>query len=107
MKVEKLWIVRNTWLGDCLRSVVDTGNWSGISRESYTRSQNQGVPGQPGAINNEAIGLPDFGSPVKESRERVSIGSETRPDYVQSIYVRGMLIRDRGYVQWKICGSEE
>ena len=43
--------------------------------------------------------------PVKESCGRVSIGSETRQNYVQSIYVPGMLIRDRRYVQWKICGS--
>ena len=95
-------------LGDCLRSVVDTGNWSGISGESCTRSQNQGIPGQPGANTMmRQWGCPILDHLVKESRGRVSIGSETRPGYVQSIYVPGMLIRDRRYVQWKICGSEE
>ena len=31
-------------------AVVDTDSCSGISVESCTRSQNQGIPGQPGAI---------------------------------------------------------
>ena len=33
-----------------LSRVVDTGSCSGISVESCTRSQDQGIPGQPGAI---------------------------------------------------------
>ena len=36
-------------LWNCLSRVVDTGS-SGISVESCTRSQNQGIPGQPGAV---------------------------------------------------------
>ena len=46
---------------DCLRSVVDTGNWSGISVESCTWSQNQGIPGQPRVIRMmRQTALPDF-----------------------------------------------
>ena len=42
----------------------------------------KGIPGQPGAITDQAVGLPDFlDHPVKESCWRVSIGSETRPVY--------------------------
>ena len=49
-------------------------------------------PGHPwpawGYHNDQAVALPDFlDHPVKESRRRVSISSETRPVYVQSIYV--------------------
>ena len=78
-----MWIVvKHLW--DCLRSIVHTVNWSGISVESCTRFQNQGITGQPlGYYNDEAIALPeDFNHPVKESRRRVSISSETRPVYV-------------------------
>ena len=60
-----------------------------------------------GLITMRQWGCPILDHPVKESRGRVSIGSETRPDYVQSIYVPGMLIRNRRYVQWKICSSDE
>ena len=39
--------------------------------------------------------LPDFlDHPVKESRWRVSIGSETRPVYVQRIYVPSIWVWD-------------
>ena len=49
---------------DCLRSVVDTGNWSGISVESCTWSQNQGIPGQPGVIRMmRQTALPSGGEP--------------------------------------------
>ena len=34
---------------DCLRSVVDTGNWSWIFVETWNRSHNQDMAGQPGA----------------------------------------------------------
>ena len=33
-----------------LRSVIDSCNWSAISVESCTRYQNEGIPGQLGAI---------------------------------------------------------
>ena len=46
-----LWIVVKTLgCGTVVRSVVDGGNWSGISVESCTRSQNQGIPGQSWVI---------------------------------------------------------
>ena len=38
--------------------------------------------------------------PVKESHGRVSISNETRPVYVQSIYVPSILVWDWRYVQW-------
>ena len=37
----------NVW---CLSRVRNTANWSSVSRESFTRSQNQGIPVQPVAI---------------------------------------------------------
>ena len=37
--------------------------------------------------------------PVKESRKRVSISSETRPVYVQSIYDPGLWVWDWGHVE--------
>ena len=50
--------------------------------------------------NDQATGLPDFlDHPVKESRGRVSISSETRPVYVQSIYVPSILVWVWRYVQ--------
>ena len=50
--------------------------------------------------NDEAIALPHFlDHPVKESRGRVGINSETRPVYVQSIYVPSMLVWDWRYIQ--------
>ena len=52
--------------------------------ESCSKSQNQGIPGQPGAVmmirqlDCLAIRLPDFlDHPVKESRGRESISSDT------------------------------
>ena len=43
--------------------------------------------------------MPDFlDHPVKESRGRVSISTETRP--VQSIYVPSILVWDWRYIQW-------
>ena len=54
-----------------------------------------------GYYNDQATGLPDFFyHPVKESRGRVSISSETRPVYVQSIYVPSILVWDWRHVQW-------
>ena len=41
-----LWIVVKYLDVDCFRSVVNTGNQSGISVESCSRYQNQGIPGQ-------------------------------------------------------------
>ena len=38
--------------------------------------------------------------PVKESRGMVSISSEIRPVYVQSIYVPSILVWDWRYVKW-------
>ena len=61
-----MWIVVKTWLWDCLKSVIDTGNWSGISVENCTRSQNQGIPGQPGAITMmRQLHCLIFGSPYE------------------------------------------
>ena len=81
---------------DCLSRVVDTGSCSGISVESCTRSQNQGIPGQPGAIT---MSLPDLlDHLVKEGRRRVRIGREVGPVYVQSIYVPGPWVWDRRHV---------
>ena len=62
-------------------------------------------PGHPwpawGYYNNQATGLPDFlDHPVKESRGRVSISSETRLVYVPSIYVPSILVWDWRYIQW-------
>ena len=55
-----------------------------------------------GYYNDQAIALPDFlDHLVKESCRRVSIGSETRPVYVQSIYVPSLWVWDRRYIQWK------
>ena len=77
MKVERLRVVV---MWDCLRSVADTGNWSGISMESCTLSQKVWDN-----YNNAAAALPDFlDHPVKKSCGRVS--NETQPVYVQSIY---------------------
>ena len=51
--------------------------------------------------NDQAIALPDFlDHLVKESHKRVSILSETRPAYVQSISVPSMFVWDRTYIQW-------
>ena len=50
--------------------------------------------------DDQAMALPDFlDHPVKESHWRVSIGSETRPVYVQSIYVPSIWVWDRRYIQ--------
>ena len=52
--------------------------------------------------NDEAVALPDvLDHPMKESRGRVSISSETQPVYVQSIYVPSMLVWDWRHVQWQ------
>ena len=53
-----------------LRSVVDTGNWSGISVASCTRSQNQGIPGAM-TMMNQLHCLMFLDHLVKESCERV------------------------------------
>ena len=60
-------------------------------------------PGHPwpawGYYNDQATGLPDvLDHPVKESRGRVSISSETQPVYVQSIYVPSILVLDWRHV---------
>ena len=57
----------NIWLWDCLRNVVDTGNWSLISVKSFNCSQNQSIPGQSGNIimMRQLHGL-TFGSPYEE-----------------------------------------
>ena len=48
----------------------------------------QGIPGQPGAMTMiRKLDCLILDHPVKESRGRVGISSETRPVYVQSIYV--------------------
>ena len=53
-----------------------------------------------GYYNDQAMALPDFlDYPVKESRRRVSISSETRPVYVQSIYVPGLWVWDWRHVE--------
>ena len=73
-----------------LRSVVDTDNWGGIYIESCTRSQNQGIPGQPGAIRIALTDFPDH--LVKESHGRVNVCYETEPVYVQCIYFPCLLV---------------
>ena len=45
-----LWIAVEHIVVELFEKSVDTGSWSGISVESYTRSQNQGIPGQPGVF---------------------------------------------------------
>ena len=75
--------------------------WSGISDESCTRSQIQGIPGQPRAITMlRQLRCLIFGSPYEGDRGRVSISSETSPDYVQSIYVPRKLVWDWRNIQW-------
>ena len=55
-----------------------------------------------GLFDDQAMALLDLlDHLVKESRRRVSIGSETHPVYVQSIYVPRLWVWDRRYVQWK------
>ena len=77
------------------------GNWSAISVESCTWSQNKIIPSQPGAITRmRQLHCLIFWITVKESGGRVSISSETRPVNVQSIYVPSMLVWDWRYVQW-------
>ena len=51
MNVQMLWVVVNV-VG---LLVVDTGNWSWIFIETWNRSQNQDMAGQPGA--NRIMGL--------------------------------------------------
>ena len=64
---------------DCLRSVVDTGNWSWMFAETWNRSRNQDMAGQPGAkrIMDQLHRCISLDHPVKEScrRERV-LGSD-------------------------------
>ena len=62
---------------DCLKSVVDIDNQSGIFVESCTRSKNQGIPAQPGAIRmaRQLLYL-ILDHLVKESHGRLSISSE-------------------------------
>ena len=80
--------------------VVDTGSCRGISVESCTRSQNQGIPGQPGAITMiRQWHCLILDHPVKESHWRVSISSESHPIYVQSIYVPGLWVWDKRHVK--------
>ena len=51
--------------------------------------------------NDEAVALSDFLDHfVKESHGRISINSVTRPIYIQSTYIPGMLVWDCRYVQW-------
>ena len=46
-----------------------------------------------GYYDDQAMALPDFlDHPVKESRQRVSISNETRPVYVQNIYVPSLWV---------------
>ena len=48
-----------------------------------------------------ATALPKFlDHPVKESRGRVNISSESRPVYGQSIFIPSILVRDWRNVQW-------
>ena len=68
-----------------------------------------------GYYDDQAMVLPDFlDHPVKESCRRVSIGSETRPVYVQSIYVPSLWVWDRictvevgGSGEWQIDLHEQ
>ena len=60
------------------------------------------------------MALPDFlDHPVKETRRRVSISSETRLVYVQSIYVPGLWVWDGRHVQrefvvqYSVCQDSE
>ena len=54
------------------------------------------------------MALPDFlDHPVKESRQRVSIGSETCPVYVQSIYVSVYVYLRLETCMVEVCGSDE
>ena len=65
--------------------LVNTGPWHPFAAWGY--------------YNDQATGLPDFlDHPVKDSRERVSISSETRPVYVQSIYLPSILAWDWRHV---------
>ena len=58
--------------------------------------------------NDQATGLPDFlDHPVKENRGRVSISSETRPVYVQSIYVPSILCLGLEIRTVELWGSDE
>ena len=109
MKVEVLWVVvKNTWLWDCLISVSDTGNWSGILIESCTRSQNQVIRGQSGAIGIvRHLYWWIFWITLKESRGRVSTCYETRPVKVQSIYLPCLLGLELRIETVEPCGSEE
>ena len=50
------------------------------------------------------IALPDFlDHPVKESRGRVSISTDTQPVYVQSIYVPSMLGETGDMLSGTLC----
>ena len=69
--------------------------------ESCTRSQNQGISGQPGAITMmRQLHCLILDHPVEESCGKVSISSETRPMYVQNIQVPSILVQDWRYMQW-------
>ena len=44
---------------------------------------------------------------MKESHQRVNIGSESRPVYVQSIYVPSLLGLGQEIRTVEVCGSDE
>ena len=73
----------------------DTGNRIEISGDSCNRSQNQGIPDQPGAIRIEKLALTDFQDhSVKGNRGRVRVSYETLSISVQSINLCAGISKD-------------
>ena len=98
----------NTYLWVCLSGVVDTGSCSGIYVESCTRSQNQGIPGQPGLLQWSGNGIAWFFGLPCEGEPSEGKHKQWDPSSLCSEYLcprplgLGLETRREG-----VCGSDE